>query len=73
MYYSRAIHFPQVFVEKFLTFFSTRDEFRDIFYVFFGPSVARVKKYVKNVSKFMECGKKVKNIKTNTRESEWPG
>ena len=62
MHFSRAIHFLN------------RDEFRDIFDVFFGPSIARVEKYIENVEKFIECQKKKKkNIETNTRDSEWPG
>ena len=33
-----------------------------VFDIFFGLSVARVKKYVKNVEKFVVCRKIVKNV-----------
>ena len=63
---SLAIHFPLCLSRYFLLFFSTLDEFLDIFDVFFDPkskmsqNSSRVEKYVENIS-------------TNTRESELPG
>ena len=43
-------------------YFSTQDKCRDIFDVFFSPSIARVKKYVTNVERFVVCRKIVKTI-----------
>ena len=54
MKFKRAFFF-QVLFEIFLMYFSTQDECRDIFDVFFGPSVARVEKFVENVETFVEC------------------
>ena len=74
MHFSRAIHFTECLSRYFSLYFSTWDEFRDIFDVFFDTSEASVEKYVENVEKFVECREKsVANIETNTRESEWPG
>ena len=36
---------------------------QDIFYVFFGLSLAGVKKFVENVEKFVVCKKYVENVK----------
>ena len=58
---SLAIHFSLCLSRYFRLFFSTLDEFLDIFYVFFDPHVMS-----RNSSR-------VENISTNTRESELPG
>ena len=39
--------FKQAFFSSACEIFSTPDECRDIFYEFFGPSIARVEKFVK--------------------------
>ena len=68
-----AIHFPLSLSRYFQLFFSTHDEFLNIFNLFFYIRYARVEKYIKNVSKFILCKKKSKISEQTLKESELPG
>ena len=67
MKFKRAFFF-RVLVEIFSMYFSIQDECRDIFDEFFGPSVARVEKFIENVETFIECQKIVKKVKKKHEE-----
>ena len=67
---SLAIHFPLCLSRHFQLFFSTLDEFLDIFNIFFDPCYARVGKYGENVSKFVAC-QKIRRKYLNKHSGKW--
>ena len=56
-FFSKCLSRVFLLVEIFSTNFLTQDECRDIFDIFFSPSIARVEKYIENVEAFVECRK----------------
>ena len=67
MIFDQAIYFV-VFCNEILMYFSTQDEFLDIFNVFFIPSIARVEKYIENIVKFL-VSKITSKCRENMRQS----